>query len=337
LLIGVGALCIVGATSENQHQPTGSNTATATGLAATSVSAADQGAVSAKTTDHERSAAEWAAEVRRQAEAKTEGSRRDINEMARPPRLRAAGPVIVVVEGSRAGDQLIITGRTQGLPSGTKLWVEITRLPGHAPNAGEGPMDNHVFVAEDGTFKGTISKPAEASFPAGTYDIKIMSYFSRAWQSVDVLKRAGVRLDSRGRSDVFTNPTAIPESADFKPDDPEFPKDTRHLEAKRKITVGALAPDLAAINVVKDAVLVVQGMGRSGLSVGKSVDYYASAPGVKVGAWSAAMGSDEKWVVTLDVINGESPTKAKWRYDPKTKTVNYLDPLSKTLSYVTPY
>jgi len=250
------------------------------------------------------------------------------------PQSRAAESIIVALDGSRDGDQLIVTGKTQGLPSGTKLWVEITRLPGHAPNVGGGPMDDKVFVAEDGTFKATISKPDGVSFPAGTYDIKITSMFNSAWQSIDVLKRAGVQLDSQGRSDVATNPPAIPESPDFKPRDPEFPKAARYLEAIRKVTVGALASDVAAIDGVKDAILVVQGSGRSSLPVGKSVDFFVSAGGFKAVGWSAAIGSDAKWVVTLDCTDGGNPKKAKWQYDPKTKAVKYLDPLSKLLSYV---
>jgi hypothetical protein len=255
-----------------------------------------------------------------------------------PPAVspRAAESVIVALDGSRGGDQLIVTGKTQGLPPGTKLWVEITRLPGHAPSTNGGPMDDHVFVADDGTFKATISKPDRASFPAGTYDIKITSIFNSAWQSVDVLKRAGVQLDNRGRSDLVTNPTAIPASPDFKPDDPEFPKATRHLEAIRKITVGALPSDVAAIDGVKDAILVVEGRGRSSLSVAKSVDFFVSAGGFKAVGWSAAIGSDGKWIVTLDCVDAENPKKAKWQYDPKTKAVKYLDPLSKLLSYVPP-
>ena len=251
------------------------------------------------------------------------------------PQSRPAESVIVALDGGRDGDRLIVTGKTQGLPSGTKLWVEITRLPGHAPSAG-GPMDDHVFVAADGTFKATMSKPDRVSFAPGTYDIKITSIFNSGWQSVDVLRRAGVQLDTRGRSDLLTNPTAIPESPDFKPDDPEFPKATRHLEAIQKITVGALTSDVAAIDGVKDAILVVQGRGRSSLSVGKSVDFFVSAGGFNVVGWSAAIGSDGKWVVTLDCIDGANPKKAKWQYDPGTKAVKYLDPLSKLLSYVPP-
>lgn len=133
-----------------------------------------------------------------------------------------------------------------------------------------------------------------------------------------------------------TNPTAIPENPDFKPDDPEFPKAARHLDTIRKITIGALTSDVAAIDGVKDAILVVQGRGRSSLSVGKSVDFFVSAGGFKVVGWSTAIGSDGKWVVTLDCIDGVNPKKAKWQYDPRTKAVKYLDPLSKLLSYVPP-
>jgi hypothetical protein len=196
-------------------------------------------------------------------------------------------------------------------------------------------MDANVVIADDGSFRGKIPAPKGSSFAAGDYRIRITSFFSSGWQSAEVLKKAGVSgLDSFGRSDVHTDPHAIPISPDFKPDDPEFPKDSRHLEAIREVRLGPMSDDHVAIAAVKSATLVVAGLGRSSISVGKSVDFFASAPGFTPLKWTAIAGPNGKWTVTLDCMDGGKEAGARWEYDQKSKSVKYLDPRAKTLSYV---
>jgi hypothetical protein len=230
---------------------------------------------------------------------------------------------------------MLISGRSQALPSGTKVWVEIIQQPGHSRIRGEGPMDSNVIIGDDGSFLAKIPTPSGGSFATGNYLIRITSFFTSGWQSAEVLKAAGVGgLDSLGRSDVHTDPRAIPESPDFKPDDPEFPKASRHLEAVREVQLGPIPADQVAIAAVKGATLVVGGNARSSLSVGKSVDFFASAPGFKPLTWSAVAEADSKWTVTLHCIDGGTEKAAQWEYDLKSKGVKYLDSLAKTLSYV---
>jgi len=230
---------------------------------------------------------------------------------------------------------MLISGKTENLPSGTKIWVEIIQQPGHAQIHGEGPMDENVVIADDGSFRAKISTPTGAPFTTGDFRIRITSFFSSVWQSADVLSKAGVTgLDNLGRSDVYTDPRAIPNSPDFKPDDPEFPKASRHLEAIREVHLGPIPADHAAIAAVKGATLVVAGRGRSSMSVGRSVDFFASAPGFTPLTWSAVAEPNGKWTVTLHSIDGGKEETAQWAYDSNTKSVKYLDPRAKTLSYV---
>ncbi len=63
-----------------------------------------------------------------------------------------------------------------------------------------------------------------SAFAAGSYTVQITSTFNMFNQSVEVLQKAGVELDSQGRSEVHTNPKALPNTSDFKPYDPAFPR-----------------------------------------------------------------------------------------------------------------
>lgn len=248
----------------------------------------------------------------------------------------AADRIVGQVKGDRSDNGLIVSGSIKGLPPATKIWIELVAWPGHPKVASAGPTDDNVVLGPDGTFRSTtLSLPSFALLPAGHYRAKVTSFFNSGWQSLDVLKAAGVELDSKGRSDITTKPTALPDSPDFVPDDPEFPKAGRHLETIRDFDLQPPAQDVAAIEAVKHTTLVVQGSGRSSMPVGESVDFFAKAPGFKITGWSALQDAG-KWVVTLDCMDGEKPSKAQWSYDPKTKAVKYLDPLAKTLSYVPP-
>lgn len=247
----------------------------------------------------------------------------------------AAESLIGKLAAERTAGGLSIEGTIQKAPPGTKIRIEIIRKAGRALK----PMDQSsadAIVAPDGSFRTNLSNRSGAAFAAGIYTVQITAMFNRAWQSVEVLRNAGVELDSQGRSELHTNPKALPETPDFKPFDPEFPRAGRYIEVRRDLTVGALASNAAAIEAVKNARLTVQGRGRSDLPVGKSVELFASAPGFKARGWSAVQGAGGKWTVTLDCIDGGKETRAQWEYDPKTRVVKYLDPLAKILSYVPP-
>ena len=138
----------------------------------------------------------------------------------------------------RSGSGLTISGMTNGLPAGTKMWVEIIHQPGGPKKPISGPQDDKVIIAVDGRFRANLSNRDGSVFRPGSYTIMITAYFNSGWQTVDVLRKAGVELDSQGRSSVRTDPKAIPESLDFETDDPEFPKVGRHLKILREVKLG---------------------------------------------------------------------------------------------------
>lgn len=240
------------------------------------------------------------------------------------------------VAAAGTDDGMTISGAIEKFPAGTKIWVTIVYEPGGPSKPISGPEDDHVILGSDGKFQAHLRNDSDRPFKPGAYTVMLECHFNSGWQSVDVLRKAGVELDSKGRSDIYTNPNAIPASPDFKPNDPEFPNAGRYLSVMREVSLGSIPANQMAIDGVKAATLLVQGQGRSGLPVGKSVDWYASVGGFRPIAWSAALGHEGNWIVTLDCIDGEKQTKAQWSYDPKSKMVKYLDHLAKTLSYVSP-
>lgn len=106
------------------------------------------------------------------------------------------------------------------------------------------------------------------------------------------------------------------------------------------VKIAAPAPDPAgearAIAAVKAAVLTVPDAGKSSLSVKKSIELFARAPGFKAEKWSAQQNGNQ-WTVSLAVVDAGKEKWPKWSYDPHTREVHYLDDLSKTLSWAPGY
>lgn len=250
-----------------------------------------------------------------------------------PGQSIAADSLIGKVTAERMNSGLAVAGSMQNVPPGTKLRVEVVRISGRSLKLIDRPSGDAI-VGNDGIFRTNLSSNRDSALDAGTYTIQITAMFNRGWQSIEVLRKAGVDLDSQGRSDLYPNPKNLPYTSDFKPFDPEFPRAGRYIEVRREVALPPLGADKAAIEAVKKARLTVQGHGRSSLSIGKSVALYAAAPGFTPNGWTAAKGPGGKWTVTLDCVDGGKKTAAQWEYDPQTQQVKYLDPLAKTLSYV---
>jgi hypothetical protein len=172
-----------------------------------------------------------------------------------------------------------------------------------------------------------------AVLPPGQYNVEVMSNFNSAWQSCAVLRQLEVKTDDKCRSDLETNP-ALPDAPDLVPTDPEFPKASRYLKARRVVTVSAIPADVLAIEAVKAARVSVPGESRSAYPIGKVVEEFGKAPGVTPKTWSASQQPTGKWIVSLAVDNGSEHQQAQWEFDPKSRTVKYLDPLAKTLSWL---
>lgn len=202
------------------------------------------------------------------------------------------------------------------LPSGTKLWVEI--FP-EKPRVGERSLaKSEPRLAVGGFFQaGPFVLPK-----AGLYRVRLLACFNGVWQSPEVLALVG------------SSGTKLPKSA-LEPVDPEFPQSGGRFEYWSSLNVAALSPEHEVIEAVKNAKLLVQGKGQAVDTIAEIVDYF-DAPAVEFypGGWSAEMGADGKWRVSLQHKWGTDEMTANWEYDPSTNRVKYLDPEAKMLSWI---
>jgi len=271
----------------------------------------------------------------------------------------ASEPIIGQLSARRVeGGAVVIEGRAQHLPAGTKLAIEILRQDSReifrqdripddwarfAPEL-KGKIQKSHYREDDIIVDGTghfetppLTTQSGTIWSPGKYRVQIESHFSKAWQSCDVVKQLGVDTDSQCRTSIDPNPTKLPVSPDLVAADPEFPNAGRYLKAPREVAFPALSEDSAVIDAVKNARLTVQGKGRSADPIRNVVAYFekGSSGAFTPRAWSAKRSSPSgPWVVTLDCVDGQERKQAQWEYDPKTKTVKYLDPLAKTLSWL---
>ena len=230
-----------------------------------------------------------------------------------------------IVAQRDANGAILIIGQAN-LPKGTKIMIDLIRgnkLLGQST----------VYLAEEGKFKSDAFTDRGKPYPEGSYKISLMSYFTKIWQSADVLAKVG------------ENGILLPQLL-LTPDDPEFPNATKHLEVNLDIVFPkVLTPKISSkqevvnldneiIKAVQEAYLEIPGKGRSADPIIKVVALFEKAGGFKALKWSAKLGAKEKWVITLDCIDAGKQKQAQWEYDPKLKSVKYLDPLAKILSWL---
>jgi len=158
------------------------------------------------------------------------------------PSLASAleNPVIEITKFERTSSSIVVEGTARVVPPGTKMWVIVKSINGKPVDESRNTIQSmeDVFISNDGTFKATIKRYGSLdryTFPNGKYQIEFYASFSRAWQSIEVAKAAGVKLDAQGRSDLG-EPRALPRSSDLRPQAIGGTK-VRFLKALRTIDV----------------------------------------------------------------------------------------------------
>lgn len=127
-------------------------------------------------------------------------------------------PIIEIKRFEITDSSIIIEGVSRLVPANTKMVITVQRINGksiearHTIKTVEG-----VFIESDGTFAATLKRYGSLNgfdFPMGKYQLEFYAGFSRAWQTIEVAKKAGVRLDEQGRSDLG-EPHSLPKSSDL--------------------------------------------------------------------------------------------------------------------------
>ena len=150
-------------------------------------------------------------------------------------------PVIKIDKFERTNSALVISGVAKVIPSGTKMWVTVLRFNGKPIEEGHTIKTlEDVFTRSDGSFVATLKRLGSLDhfdFPDGKYELEFFGAFNRSWQTVEVARKAGVKLDNQGRSDGG-EPHALPTSSDL-PIESLFPGEkVRYLRAIRTVNVG---------------------------------------------------------------------------------------------------
>ena len=150
-------------------------------------------------------------------------------------------PVIEIKRYEITDSSIIIEGVARVVPANTKMAITVQRINGksiearHTIKTVEG-----VFIESDGSFAATLKRYGSLNgfdFPPGKYQLEFYAGFSRAWQTMEVAKKAGVRLDEQGHSDLG-EPRLLPKSSDLVAQNFGGEK-IRFLRAIRTITVQA--------------------------------------------------------------------------------------------------
>ena len=131
-------------------------------------------------------------------------------------------PVIFIENFDRTNSSIVVQGVAKILPPGTKMSVSVRRYNGQ-PMADRLPIKtvDGTITANNGTFVATLKKYGSLNrfdFPDGKYELEFYASFNRVRQTVEVAKRAGVKLDDQGRSD-FGEPHSLPKSSDLVAED----------------------------------------------------------------------------------------------------------------------
>ncbi|RZJ31901.1 MAG: hypothetical protein EOO18_10590 [Chryseobacterium sp.] len=147
--------------------------------------------------------------------------------------------IIEIKKIEKTGSSIIIYGFAKLVPPGTKMWVTVQRINGKSIEERHmiKTVDD-VFTNDDGSFTATLKRYGSLNgfnFPEGKYQLEFYAGFSRAWQTIEVAKKAGVKLDEHGRSDLG-EPHLLPKSSDLVAQNFGGEK-VRFLRAIRTITI----------------------------------------------------------------------------------------------------
>jgi hypothetical protein len=162
---------------------------------------------------------------------------------------------------------------------------------------------------------------------AGTKKVRFTAYFTPEWQTPSVLKLIG----DGGRKLAGEM---------FKRTDPDVIDSNRTLDYSLAVELPPLAPGAEAINVVKRAVLIVSGMGKSATDIEHNIGLNMKTPGFHPGkGWSANSTGEKTYTVSFDFVTDDKQGEhqALWSVNLATRKVDYINMAAKNLSWTPNY
>lgn len=219
--------------------------------------------------------------------------------------------------------RIIVFGKAN-LPNDTKLMISIRE------SGGGWLYGQDKCAVRHGAFSSRGFSNKGHPLPAKRYHIAIVSYFNGPWrQPESVLSGVG----SFGRRLIGPQVIKV---------DPEFDDSEKYVSAVFELPVGDHSnsrdggySEGAAVEVVKAAVLTVQGRGKSSEPVGRIVEWFLSVPGLEEkDGWSACEVKDGVYEVLFSYWDKDSPLLAKWTVVAGSGQVMYENKYAKIMSYL---
>lgn len=234
--------------------------------------------------------------------------------------------------GRDEGGATIISGTTN-LPDGTKLGVELMA------GGREIAQDLNVVVAS-GRFRSGGFRKANSPLPPGKQKVHLFTYFTTSWQPQTVLALVGDGGKKLKASAVIHSRDAQLIDGDNVLDytaDLVVPSlGSAHGKSTESFPVSR-SPETRAIDIVKKAVLVVDG-DRSSVNVEDGIRYYLRFPGLRAGdGWSAIQIAPNTFDVSFDFLDGDNKARAIWEVNAATHKVLYRNKSAKTFSSIPDY
>jgi hypothetical protein len=138
-----------------------------------------------------------------------------------PDRYCFAGqtnPIINIEKFERTDAAIVIYGNAKNLlPAGTKMWATVKKINSKKIKEPDAISASDVAIDQNGNFKAVVKKFGNTdryNFPDGLYEVEFYSQFSRAWQSLEVVKLAGCDIDDQGKT-ITSDPKLLPKSEDL--------------------------------------------------------------------------------------------------------------------------
>jgi len=162
---------------------------------------------------------------------------------------------------------------------------------------------------------------------SGRQPLEVIAYFNGSWQNKSVLSLLG-----EGGKNLH--------GTLFKLTDPDVVDSDKILDAKFTLSLPPVAPGTKAISIVKHAILIVSGKGRSATDIEENIKLFESpGTGVTPGkGWSATPTGPGVYNVACDFIDGSAGEKqAIWSVNTATKRVKYVNEAAKLFSWTPNY
>ena len=217
----------------------------------------------------------------------------------------------------------------------TKVYAEVTVQNGAFTSAGlMARSPNHHFIA--GLPEVGNSKFIEVPFPPGKKQIHYHASFSgntatkfdAAFQRPEV-----IRIVGEGGRNL--------KGQMFKETDPDVVDSNRVLDYSQAVEFPPLTLEAQAVNLVKRAVLNVQGMGKSSTDIDQIIQYNMATPGYHrgPGGWSAKLVNGSTYTVSFDLITDDAQGhhQAIWSANLATGQVRIVNMAAKYLSWLPNY